>query len=245
MAARIGENVHGCKVRIIRARTNGKICLRTFSLFGSSSFLSLTLFRIEYRNKKKVVAVTPLHRMRNPLPPREEEELSSVFLKHPSLAFLFGKSFSRGFLTLGFIWGLPRWTNFQRGGSWCMWGQGGETTSQDQKSQLLPDSAARKAGAEKRGGGEREKCVRFLPAAKSTTRLRLRRRLRLGSVSLSPPPPSSSLLLSAQLGRKDRDEGEEALQLPAPIATAAAFFLRACSCLFFPRIVLGVSVSHE
>ncbi len=38
-----------------------------------------------------------------------------------------------------------------------MWGQGGETTSQDQKSQLLPDSAARKAGAEKRGGG-REVC---------------------------------------------------------------------------------------
>ena len=96
--------------------------------------------------------------MRNPLPPREEEELSSVFLKHPSLAFLFGKSFSRGFLTLGFIWGLPRWTNFQRGGNCGACGdRGGETTSQDQKSQLLPDSAARKAGAEKKGG-EREVC---------------------------------------------------------------------------------------
>ena len=238
MAARIGENVHECKVRIIRARTNGKICLRTFSLFGSSSFLSLTLCRIEYRNKKESSSChTFTSNEESVASAEEEEELSSVFLKHPSLAFLFGKSFSRGFLTLGFIWGLPRWTNFQRGGNCGACGdRGGRQHHRTRNHSFYQTLRPGKQGRRKGGGGE--KCVRFLPAAKSTTRLRL------GSVSLSPPPPPSSLLSSAPLGRKDRDGGEEALQLPAPIATAAAFF-SACSCLFFPRIVLGVSVSHE
>ncbi len=133
--------------------------------------------------------------MRNPLPPREEEELSSVFLKHPSFSFPLWKEF---FQRVSYAWiylGIAEVDQFSERGIVVHVGTGGGdniTGPEITASTRLCGQESR--GGEKGGGGE--KCVRFLPAAKSTTRLRL------GSVSLSPPPSSSSLLLSAPLGRK-------------------------------------------